>query len=253
MTSPNDAWDQAEMPVTEHLRELRTRLIRAVAAVGIGALVLLWPAPRIIRLLIGLYFPGLQLHAFGPTDVIAAEIRFAVLGGVIIGLPVVVAQIWLFLVPAIAPRTRRLVYAYTLPSLALAACGIAFCHLLVLPRIAAALIAMTGDLATPTFGIGPTLNLVLTILFAFALIFQTPLVMLALTRLGILNTSLLRRYRRHTMMGMLIAGGVAAPDGSPLTMLLLAAPLYALFEISLLIITPLERRWKQAPAVKGGP
>jgi sec-independent protein translocase protein TatC len=242
------AWDQAEMPAVEHLRELRTRLMRSLIAIGIGALMLLWPSPHILHWLVSLYFPGQTLHAFGPTDVIGAEFRFALLGGLVLGLPVVIGQIWLFVVPALHPQTRRLVYVYTLPSIILAALGILFCHFVVLPRVAGALLAMTGELAEPTFGIGPTLNLILILFGAFALIFQTPVVMVALARIGLVNTSLLRRYRRHTMMGTMLVGGIAAPDGSPLTMLMLALPLYLLFEISILIIVPLEKHWANRPS-----
>jgi sec-independent protein translocase protein TatC len=151
----------------------------------------------------------------------------------------------MFIVPAFHPRTRRIVYVYTLPSLLLAAIGIAFCHFFIIHRVLDALISMTSGIAKSTFGIESTLNIILLLFLSFALIFQTPVVMVALARIGIVNVAMLRTYRRYAAMGILLLGGIAAPDASPLTMLLLAAPMYALYEIGIGIIALFEKSWRQ--------
>lgn len=236
-------WDQKEMPFTEHLRELRNRLLIAIATVGAIAVLLFWPSQFAIRWMMREYFGGITLHAFGPADVIFTEFKFSVIGGIVIGLPLLLQQLWLFVVPAIHPRTRRMVYAFILPSMLLAAAGIAFAHFIVIPRVVAALIHITDAVATPTFGVAATLNFVMLLLALFAIIFQTPIVLVGLARLGIVNASSLMHYRRHALFAFFVAGGIAAPDGNPLTMALLAVPMYALYEISIWIIRPLERRW----------
>jgi sec-independent protein translocase protein TatC len=236
-------WDQKEMPFTEHLRELRSRLLVSIATVGGIAVLLFWPSQFAIRWMMHEYFGGIQLHAFGPADVIFTEFKFSVIGGIVIGLPVLLQQLWLFVVPAIHPRTRRMVYAFILPSLLLAAVGLAFAHFVVIPRVVAALIHITDAVATPTFGVAATLNFVMILLALFAIIFQTPIVLIGLARLGILSSSSLMRYRRHALFAFFVAGGIAAPDGNPLTMALLALPMYVLYELSIWIILPLERRW----------
>jgi sec-independent protein translocase protein TatC len=236
-------WDQMEMPFTEHLRELRSRLLVSIATVGGIAVLLFWPSQFAIRWMMHEYFGGIQLHAFGPADVIFTEFKFSVIGGIVIGLPVLLQQLWLFVVPAIHPRTRRMVYAFILPSLLLAAVGLAFAHFVVIPRVVAALIHITDAVATPTFGVAATLNFVMILLALFAIIFQTPIVLIGLARLGILSSSSLMRYRRHALFAFFVAGGIAAPDGNPLTMALLALPMYVLYELSIWIILPLERRW----------
>jgi len=237
-------WDQKEMPFTEHLRELRNRLLIAIATVGAIAVLLFWPSQFVIRAMMNAYFNGIVLHAFGPADVILTELRFSVIGGIVIGLPVLLSQLWLFVVPAVHPRTRRMVYAFVLPSLLLAALGIAFAHFIVIPRVIAALLRITSAVATPTFGIASTLNFVIVLLALFAIIFQTPIVLIGLARLGIVSAASLMHYRRHALFGFFVAGGFAAPDGNPVTMALLALPMYALYEISIWIILPLQRRWK---------
>ncbi|MFZ1018920.1 MAG: twin-arginine translocase subunit TatC [Candidatus Cybelea sp.] len=237
-------WDQKEMPITEHLRELRNRLLIAIATVGAIAVVLFWPSQYVIRWMMHEYFGGLQLHAFGPADVIFTEFKFSIVGGIVLGLPLLLQQLWLFVVPAIHPRTRRMVYAFILPSLLLALLGLAFAHFVVIPRVVAALLHITDAVATPTFGVASTLNFVIVLLALFAIIFQTPIILIGLARLGIVSAATLKRYRRHALFGFFVAGGIAAPDGNPLTMALLALPMYVLYELSIWIIAPLERRWR---------
>ena len=243
--SEEAAWDQKEMPFTEHLRELRTRLLISIASVGGIAVVLFWPSQFAIKWMVQAYFHGVTLHAFGPADVIFTEFKFSLVGGIVLGLPVLFYQAWMFVVPAIHPRTRRMVYSFIIPSLLLAALGLAFAHFIVLPRVVAALLGITDAVATPTFGVGETINFVLILLALFAIIFQLPIILVGLARLGIVNAAWLGKYRRHAFFAFVVAGGIAAPDGNPLTMALLALPMYVLYEASIWIIRIFETSWSR--------
>ncbi|MEO6835063.1 MAG: twin-arginine translocase subunit TatC [Candidatus Tumulicola sp.] len=239
-------WDQKEMPFTEHLRELRSRLLIAIATVGAIAVLLFWPSQFIIKWMMNEYFHGIALHAFGPADVIFTEFKLSLVGGIVFGMPVLMHQLWMFVVPAIRPRTRRMVYAFIVPSLLLALTGLAFAHFVVIPRVISALLHITDAVATPTFGIAATLSFVIILLALFAIIFQTPIVLVGLARLGVVNAPILMRYRRQAIFGFFVAGGIAAPDGNPLTMALLALPMYVLYELSIWVIVLLERTWRRA-------
>ena len=170
-------WDQKEMPFTEHLRELRHGSFVCVGTVFGIAVLALWPAQQLIPLITRTYFHGIKLNAFGPADAVWAIFKFAIYIAIVIGLPVILYQIWMFVVPAIHPKTRKAVYIYVAPSIFLAAGGIAFAHFLVLPRVIGALLNITSSIAEPVFGIESTINLVLLLFLAFALIFQTPVIM----------------------------------------------------------------------------
>jgi sec-independent protein translocase protein TatC len=241
-------WDQKEMPFTEHLRELRTRLFICVGTVFGIAVIALWPAQQLIPLITRTYFHGMKLNAFGPADAVWAIFKFAIYIAIVIGLPVILYQVWMFVVPAVHPKTRKAVYVYVAPSIVLAAAGLAFAHFLVLPRVVGALLTITSSIAEPVFGIESTINLVLLLFLAFALIFQTPVVMILLARIGLINSKFLRTNRKYIGFGMMVAGAILAPDGSPLTMTLLAAPMYVLFESSIWIIVLLEKSWKRSGA-----
>jgi sec-independent protein translocase protein TatC len=237
-------WDQKEMSFTEHLAELRNRLLVIVAVVGVLAVVLFIPAPWVISKLSALYLPGVKLNAFSLTDVIFTEFKFAIYSAIVLGMPVIVYQVWMFIVPAFHPRTRGIVYGYTIPSLLLALVGIAFCHFFIIRRVLGALVGITQGIATPTFGIESTLNLILLLFLAFAIVFETPMVMIALARIGIVNVPMLRKYRRYAAFIILFLGGLFAPDASPVTMLLLAVPMYVLYELSIVAIAILEKSWR---------
>lgn len=236
-------WDQKEMPFTEHLRELRARLLVTLATVGGIAVVLFIPSKDVINWMVHTYFAGIRLHAFGPADVIFTEFKFSVIGGIVVGLPMLLYQVWMFVVPAIHPKTRRMVYGFIVPSILLALAGLAFAHFLVIPRVVHALLAITDAVATPTFGVASTINFVLILLGIFAVVFQMPIVLVGLARLGIVSSTSLRHYRRHSFFAFFVVGGIAAPDGNPMTMALIALPMYALYEISIWLILFLERSW----------
>ena len=234
------------MPLTEHLRELRNRLIVSLITIGVLALLLFWPAQYIIVWLKNEYLgPAIELNAFSPTDVIFTEFKISLYGAIVLGLPVLVYQTWMFIVPAFHPRTRNIVYSYAAPTLLLAAAGIAFCHFFIIHRVLTALLGITAVVAKETFGIEPTLNIILLTFLAFALVFQTPMVLVALARIGLVNVTMLRTYRRYAGMGILLLGGLAAPDASPVTMLLIAVPMYVLYESSIWIIVLLEKSWRR--------
>lgn len=234
------------MSLTGHLRELRTRLLIAIATVGALSVLLFWPSSYIIRWMEDTYLRGVELHAFGLADGILIEVKLSIIGGVILGLPVLLYQIWMFVVPAFHPKTRQMVYAYVAPSVVLALMGLAFAHFVVIPRVVNALIGITKTIAVPTYGISETLGFLMIFFAIFALIFQLPVIMVALARIGIVNAGMLQKYRRHALFGFVVAAGVVAPDGNPITMALMALPMYILFEASIWIIVVLEKSWKRS-------
>ena len=175
------------MPFTEHLRELRNRLLISIATVGGIAVLLFWPSQFVIRWMMRQYFRGIELHAFGPADVIFTEFKFSVIGGIVIGLPSCCSN-------SGCSSCRRFIRergAWSTPSscrrCCLAALGLAFAHFVVIPRVVAALLHITDAVATPTFGVASTLNFVMILLALFAIIFQTPIVLVGLARLGIVS------------------------------------------------------------------
>jgi sec-independent protein translocase protein TatC len=215
-----------------------------VVTITAVAVCMFYPSIYVINWMKHEYFPNITLHAFGPADAVGTMFRFSIYSAIVIGLPVIMYQIWMFIVPAIHPKTRRIVYKLIAPSIVLAIVGILFCHFLVIPVVVRGTTFLTSLIATETYGIGSTLNFLLILFLAFALIFQLPMVMIMLARIGLVSSKSLRTYRRYAIMGSMLLGGIAAPDGQPTTMMLMAAPLFILYEASIWVIMLLERSWQ---------
>ena len=218
------------MPFTEHLRELRSRLFicdcqrRRHRRPALLALAVRDPlddrrptstASRSTR-------------SVRPTSIFT-EFKFSLIGGIVLGLPVLFYQAWMFVVPAIHPKTRRMVYSFIVPSLLLAAAGIAFAHFVVIPRVVAALIGITDadrDADLRRRGHDQFRDDLTCALRAD--LSDSRSCWSALRASGIVNAAWLGKYRRHALFAMVVAGGIAAPDGNPMTMALLAVPMYML-------------------------
>ena len=163
------------------------------------------------------YFGGIELHAFGPADVIFTEFKFSVVGGIVFGLPVLLQQLWLFVVPAIHPRTRRMVYAFILPSLAAGRTR---------PRVRALRRDPAGRRRVAAHhrrGRDADVRYRRDAQFrdrpARALRRHLPNADRARSAWRVWASSAqasLMHYRRHAIFGFFVAGGIAAPDGNPL-------------------------------------
>lgn len=229
--------DDAEMTFTEHLAELRTRLLISIAAVGIVSLVAFPLMPQLLKLLEHFFIPGIQLHVFSPAEVIRVYIKLSFLAGLIVGFPIVLYEAYAFVAPALDKRLRSRVVWYAIPSLFMSLLGITFCGLVVLPVVMRALLGLTQSSGLEgTYQLDPTIGFIVILLGIFAIMFQLPIVLALLGSVGLVNAKLLSDKWRHATLIIVILAGIAAPDGNPLTMALLALPLIALYMVSIVVV-----------------
>src|SRR5579872_1875672 len=146
-------WDQKEMTFTEHLRELRNRLMVCLVTITVIGIGMFYPSIYVIKWMSSEYFPGIKLHAFGPADAVGTMFRFSLYSAIVIGLPVIMHQIWMFVVPAVHPKTRNMVYKLIAPAIGLAIVGILFAHFIVIPVVIKGTTLLTSLIATETYGI----------------------------------------------------------------------------------------------------
>jgi sec-independent protein translocase protein TatC len=231
------------MTFTEHLGELRTRLIISIATVSIVSLVAFPLMPKLLVLLERFFIPGIQLHVFSPAEIIRVYIKLSLLVGLVVGFPVVLYELYAFVAPALDRRLRSRVVWYAVPSLLMSVLGIAFCGLVVLPLVLRALLNLTQSSGLiGTYQLDPTIGFIVILLGIFAIMFQLPIVLSLLASVGLVNSKLLADKWRHAMIAILILAGIGAPDGNPLTMLLLAAPLAGLYLLSIIVVRLTEPR-----------
>jgi sec-independent protein translocase protein TatC len=233
------ASDDVEMTFTEHLAELRTRLLISIASVAIISLVALpfMFDGTALRFVENAFLRGIPLHVFSPTEIIRVYLKLSILIGVVVSFPIILYQIYAFVAPALDRRVRARVVWYALPSFAMSALGIAFCGFIVLPLVMHALLRITeASGLVGTYQLEPTVGFITLLLAIFAVMFQLPIVLSILASVGLVNARMLARQWRYATIIIVILAAIAAPDGNPLTMSLLAAPLLVLYALSVIVV-----------------
>lgn len=234
----------------EHLEELRTRLIKVVIGFVVGALVCWFLYESILDLLVEplrrlaladeLLADG-ELIVTGPTEALGVRLKVTAFGGAVLSLPIAMWQLWRFVTPGLYSHEKRSGAAFVIVGVLLFAAG-AGVAALVLPTALEILVGFGGPDLLLIPRASEYLSFVMILVIAFGASFEFPLVLLALTFLRILTPASLRRGRRLAWIVMLLASAVITPTQDPITMVLLAVPLAALYEATILAASLIARR-----------
>jgi sec-independent protein translocase protein TatC len=243
----------------DHMEALRTVLVRSAAIVGVGMLLCFAFAARLQDLLVqpfsqAVHALGLQgtdagrLALLSPTEGFMVRLKIAFFAGLFLASPFVFWQLWSFVAPGLHQRERRLVVPITTIASLLFLAGAAVGWLAMGLATEFLLGFTTPDIAN-MWSLGSYLSFTVQIMMGLGLVFQLPLVLVFLVHLGILHTRQLAEKRRHAVVGILVAVALL-PMQDPMSLVLMSAPLYVLYELSILVGRLLERR--KASASPGG-
>jgi len=229
------------MTVLEHLVELRQRLIKAILALIITTFVSLLFTSRFLALLTVPMGDNLP-QAIGPTETIVIYFKVALIGGLILAMPVLVYQFIHFIVPGLYPHERRYLYIVVPATSLLFASGVAFAYYVMLPATIPFLLNFMGDIIRQQWSIEKYISLVTGLLFWVGVIFETPLVIAFLAYLGVVSPAMLWKNFRYAIVLIAIIAAVATPTTDPITMTLLMLPLILLYLLSILLALFVYRR-----------
>jgi sec-independent protein translocase protein TatC len=231
-----------EATLVEHLDELRSRIIVSLVAIGIAFVVAYVFHERLIRWLEHALPPKHRhLLTLGVAEPFLTSIWVSLWAGFLIALPVVLWQLWSFLAPAFEEHAQRLVASFVLLSTALLAFGLAFGYFVALPAAVHFLTNYDNNLFNVQIRARDYISFSMAVLLAVALVFELPIFVLALVRLGVLTTRQLRHNRR---IGYFIVAviGVLLPGIDPVTTAIETIPLWVLYELSIWLSVLVERR-----------
>jgi sec-independent protein translocase protein TatC len=275
-----------EMSFLEHLQELRTRLIVCLVALFIAAAVA-WPLTPAVQRFIQRplmepsfvqkikysaatwayeRFPDLsqrlgldpkppqvnphKLNYMAPLEPFFVQMKISLITGLSLAFPVILYQLWLFFAPALYPQERKYVYFFLpLGTVAFILGGFFFLYL-VWPLIISFSLAYETDILYSMLNLSQYVNFCLRLLLLFGLIFELPLVLLILNWAGVAKLDFLRSQRR---LAVLLSAVVAAFHADVVTMTVVAIPIYAMYEISILFIRLFGRRSQSEPALASVP
>lgn len=259
-TSPPDG----QMSLMEHLAELRMRIIRAGLAVMLGVIVVIALWDIVLELLTAPYadlcarreggYCGeaydaatdtVRLVILDPVEGLATRLRVAFYGGTVLALPVVLWQLWKFVVPALHKNEKRYALGFVVSSVALFLLG-GFIAFTTLERALEFLIDWAGAEVDQVFQVQAYIRLVTLMVVAFGVGFTIPVMLVFLQLLGVLSWRTLLGGWRYAIVGTFLVAAAITPSGDPISLLALSVPMILLYFVAILIGRVVQRRRERA-------
>lgn len=241
------ALDATKAPLMDHLLELRTRLIWALVSFGVCfGICFAFSTPIFNFLIRPLHTTTNHLIYTALTEVFYTQVRIGMFGGICLGFPAIAAQIWIFVAPGLYRHEKRAFLPFLLWTPVLFIIGAAFVYYIMLPFS----IAFFGGYQVPATDkvmgielqakVSDYLDLVMTLMFAFGLTFQLPVLLSLLAKVGILGAQTLREMRRYAIVALFAMAAIFTPPDA-ISMLSLAIPLVLLYEVSIISVSVIEK------------
>jgi sec-independent protein translocase protein TatC len=256
---PAEEEPAAAMSFFEHLVELRKRLISALLAVGVGMVVGLALAKHFINFIILPMQAALRenhlddkLYYTSPAGYISLVINLGLYLGIVLAMPWVLYQIWLFVAPGLYKHERRAVSSFIISAMFLFLCGIAVGYFVMIPRVLTFIVGFANDgPIKPLISINEYFDLILIVLVGLGVIFELPVVIFILSLFGIVTPKFLLKNFRYAMLLITVAAAIVTPTPDATTMLIFMAPMILLYFIGVFVSYAVVRR-KRARALAEG-
>src|SRR5271168_158267 len=247
------------MSFFEHLLDLRKRLIYSAAAIAVGAGIGLLVSKHFIVILVKPMQDALRaahfddkLYFTSPAGYLTLVINIGLYIGIVLAMPYVLYQVWLFVAPGLYKHERRAASGFIVSSMALFVCGIAFGYFVMLPQVLQFLVsfAMDGPVR-PLISFNEYFHFLLVVLLGLGVIFEMPVLIFILSVFGIVTPKFLLKNFRYAMLLITILAAIVTPTPDATTMIVFMAPMVALYLIGVLVSYVVVRR-KRAQAVAHG-
>jgi len=252
------------MPFWNHLAELRKRIVISLIAAAVGSafsfkfsedILDLLMIPMNTKMALQASYPFLtftpnhvtqELYFTTLTEPFMAHLKIAFVAGLILAIPVILLQIWKFISPGLLPRERKYTGYFVSFSTLFFAAGVLFCFFLLLPFAVPFLIGYKAEHLKPIIRIGEYIDFTLKFLLAAGAVFELPLVIILLSRMGILSAAALAKFRKYAFLISFILGAILTPTPDAFNMTLMSIPIYVLYELGILGARLFGRKKKPA-------
>ncbi len=237
------------MPFLDHLEELRWRIFKIMIAVAVGTLVgfVIVHYLGVLEILMRPIRPHLNeegLVFFNPSTPFFITLKLSLIVGIILALPIVVYQVWAFFSPALEVHEKRIIVPSLYFGLVLFACGVTLAYYWVLPLALLFLMGFQQAFLVAAIEVSEYLSFVTTLLLAFGVVFELPVVVIILTALGLVTPAFLRDKRRHAIVAITVIASLITPGDLASTFLMMG-PMLFLYEVSILLSAAIIRRKKE--------
>ncbi|HEB85233.1 MAG TPA: twin-arginine translocase subunit TatC, partial [Bacteroidetes bacterium] len=221
---------EGSMSFLDHLEELRKTLFLALGGLAVGVIACYSVSLRIQEFLLQpiIRHPGTTLALLAPTEGFIVRLKISLVAGLFVAAPWVFFQLWHFVAPGLYDRERKMVLPVVFFSTLCFIAGAVFGYL-ILPWATKFFLSFATPTVENVWSLGRYLDFVLRMFLAFGVVFELPIVIYFLARLGIVTPDFLRRYRRHAYIVVLVAAAIITPP-DVFTQVILAAPMVVLYE-----------------------
>lgn len=228
---------EAEMTFLEHLEELRWRILYSLIGIIIGTIVawifidflvdtvLLKPARS----------ANISLQNLRPFGQLFLYFQIAIIAGMILSLPNLFYQMWKFIAPALRDSEKRYIGLIVGFSTFCFLSGIVFAYYVMLPLTLAFAAQFGSEAIENNFAINEYFSIIISVMLGAGLVFELPMLSFLLSKLGIITPELMRKFRKHSIVAILIMAAILTPGTDPVAQVLLAIPLVLLYEISIFV------------------
>jgi sec-independent protein translocase protein TatC len=240
------------MTLTQHLTELRTRVIRSLLAVIVGIILMLAFYDQVLKFMRRPYEElcktnqklNCELQFLGPTEGFTTRLSICTYGGIILAMPVILWQIWRFIVPALHAKEKKYAIPFILSSIILFLMGGAVAYLTLTPALDF-LISWAGSDVQANFQVSKYVSLFGLMIAAFGVTFEFPVLLVFLQLVGVLSPQTLMKQWRYAIVIIFVIAALITPSGDPYSMMAMAAPMSIFYGVAVLIGRVAQKR-KQA-------
>jgi sec-independent protein translocase protein TatC len=229
--------DDEKLPFTAHLEELRRRLIICFAAIGVGFVISYVFSKRLFEILmmplLSAMPPEEKLIYTGLPEAFFTYLKVAFLAGVLLAIPVIMYQLWMFIAPGLYDKEKRLILPVVFLSSIFFVGGALFGYFVVFPFGFQFFMGFASDYVRPLPSMKEYLSFSAKLLFAFGIVFELPLFITFLARLGVVDVPFLKAKRKYAILLFFVFAAILTPP-DVITQIMMAAPLILLYEVSII-------------------
>ena len=234
----NDTADE-KMPLTSHLEELRTRLVRSLVAVGVCFAISYYFKEKLFWIIVQPLVKVMPENSYmiftSLPEAFFTYLKISFFAGLFLASPYILYQIWKFISPGLYSKEKKYVVPFVITSTALFIGGACFAYFLVLTPAYKFFVDFSTDFFRPMLTLREYLSLTLKLMLAFGIVFEIPVFLFFMTKIGLVSSKTLSKKRKYAILIIFIAAALLTPTPDAFTQVMMAIPMMILYEVGILV------------------